>query len=160
MPIKRMKKLLDDQGVHYVTLRHSPAYTAQAVAASVHVPSKEMAKTVMIRVDGQTAMAVLPASYQVDFDQLRDSLEAARVSLMPEKEFRGQFPDCETGAMPPFGNLYGMPVYVAESLAEDEYIAFSAGTHHEVVVMKYADYQQVVQPRVMKFSMEILALSS
>ena len=160
MPIKRMKKLLDDQGVHYVTLRHSPAYTAQAVAASVHIPSKEMVKTVMIRVDGQTAMAVLPASYQVDFDQLRNSLEAARVSLMPEKEFRGQFPDCETGAMPPFGNLYGMPVYVAESLAEDEYIAFSAGTHHEVVVMKYADYQQVVQPRVMKFSMEILALSS
>ena len=92
MPIQRMKKLLDDQGVHYVTLRHSPAHTAQAVAASVHIPSKEMAKTVMIRVDGQTAMAVLPASYQVDFDRLRDSLEAARVSLMPEKEFRGPAP--------------------------------------------------------------------
>ena len=140
MPIKRIKKLLDDQAVRYVILRHSPAYTAQGVAASAHIPSKEMAKTVMIRANGKPAMAVLPASHQVNFDQLRDCLDAERVSLMSETEFRGRFPDCETGAMPPFGNLYGMPVYVAESLAEDEYIAFSAGNHHEVVIMKYADY--------------------
>lgn len=158
MPVKRMKKLLDDRGVRYVILRHSPAYTAQAVAASAHVPAKEMAKTVMIRADGEPAMAVLPASYQVNFDELRESLGVAHVSLMSENEFRGRFPDCETGAMPPFGNLYDMPVYVAKSLAEDEYIAFSAGNHHEVVIMQYADYEKVVRPKVMKFSIEIPAL--
>ena len=158
MPARRMRQFLDENEVRYVTLNHSPAYTAQAVASSAHIPSGQMAKVVMIRVDGKPAMAVLPASFQVDFDELRDGLGASEVVLMSENEFKNQFPDCETGAMPPFGNLYGMPVYVAESLAEDECIAFNAGTHREVVLMRYSDFERLVQPKATKFSTEILML--
>lgn len=158
MPAKKMREFLDENKVKYVTIQHSPAYTAQAVAASAHVPSKELAKTVMIKVDGKMGMAVLPASYQIEFDLLRDAVGGKHVSLAGEQEFKDRFPDCETGAMPPFGSLYGMPVFVAESLAEDDYIAFSAGTHHEVVIMRYEDYQMLVKPEVVKFSAEILAV--
>ena len=158
MPAKKMREFLNKNHVRYVTVQHSPAYTAQAVAASAHIPSKEMAKTVMIDIDGKPVMAVLPASYQVDFEQLQDALGARRISLLHEKDFKDRFPDCEPGAMPPFGNLYGIPVFVSESLAEDEYVAFNAGSHHEVVLMTYADYEQLVGPRIVKFTAEILAV--
>jgi Ala-tRNA(Pro) deacylase len=153
-----MREYLNKNHVRYVTVEHSPAYTAEAVAASAHVPSKEMAKTVMIEVDGLPAMAVVPAAFHVDLELLREALNAQCVSLLREKDFRDRFPDCAPGAMPPFGNLYGMPVYVSESLAEDEYVAFSAGSHHEVVLMTYADYERLVAPRVIKFSAETMAL--
>lgn len=158
MPARKMREYLNKNHIQYVTVQHSPAFTAQAVAASAHIPSKEMAKTVMIEVDGKMAMAVLPASYQVEFEQLKEALNAQDISLMHEKDFKDHFPDCEPGAMPPFGNLYGMPVFVAESLAEDEYIAFSAGSHHEVVLMTYADYQRLVAPSIVKFTAEVLAV--
>ena len=156
MPARKMREYLNKNDIRYVTVQHSPAYTAQAVAASAHVPSKEMAKTVMLDIDGKMAMAVLPASYQVNFEQLKDALNAEEVGLLHEKDFKDHFPDCEPGAMPPFGNLYGMPVFVAESLAEDEYIAFSAGSHREVVLMTYADYQRLVAPSIVKFTTETL----
>lgn len=158
MPARKMREFLNKNDIRYVTVQHSPAYTAQAVAASAHVPSKEMAKTVMLDIDGKMAMAVLPASYQVNFDQLKEALNAKSISLLHENDFKGRFPDCEPGAMPPFGNLYGMPVFVAESLAEDEYIAFSAGSHHEVVLMTYADYQRLVAPSIVKFTTEVLSV--
>jgi len=156
MPIQRLREFLDREGIRYVTIHHSPAYTSQEVAQSAHVPGKELAKTVMVKVDGEMAMAVLPASYSIDFDQLREAIGAREVELAKEGEFARLFPECEIGAMPPFGNLYGgMAVYVAESLAEDEEIAFNACTHKELVRMRYEDFERLVQPQVIKFSVKV-----
>lgn len=152
MPVKKLKEYLDSHHVRYVTISHSRAFTAQQVAASAHIPGQELAKTVMVKVDGRMAMAVLPASYQVDFDQLRKTAGAGRIELASEEEFKDFFPQCEVGAMPPFGNLYGMDVYVAESLTEDEEIAFNAGTHTELIRMNYKDFARLAQPKVLKFS--------
>jgi Ala-tRNA(Pro) deacylase len=152
MPIEILRKYLDENDVRYVVLDHSRAFTAQEVAASAHVPGKELAKTVMVRIDEDLAMAVLPASYKVDFELLREAAGAARVELAEEAEFSGLFPDCEIGAMPPFGNLYGMKVYVAESLAEDEEIVFNGCSHTQLVRMAYADFERLVKPTVLRFS--------
>ena len=152
MPSKKLREFLDGKGVKYISIIHSKAYTAQEIAATAHIPGKELAKTVMIKVDGQLAMAVLPASYKVDFDLLTDALKADRVRLAYEQEFKDKCPDCEVGAMPPFGNLYEMEVYVAESLLEDEEIAFNAGTHTELMKMKYKDFERLVKPKILKFS--------
>lgn len=160
MPVRKMKKFLDKHHVRYVTVLHSPAYTAQAEAASAHLPAQEIAKTVMIEVDGKMAMAVLPASEQIEFSLLREALKAKSVKLLHETDFRGRFPGCEPGAMPPFGNLYGMPVFVSRTLADDKNIAFMAGSHRETIMMPYADYERLVHPKMLNFSAEILALGS
>ena len=149
---KKLKEYLDENRIRYVTIRHSPAYTAQEIAASAHIPGKELAKTVMVKLDDQMAMAVLPASHRVDFDQLCETAGARKTELATEAEFRDRFPGCDVGAMPPFGNLYEMPVYVSESLAEDETIAFNAGTHAELIQMTYADFERLVEPRVLSFA--------
>lgn len=119
MPTKKLKAFLDENDVRYVTMKHSRAYTAQEMAAKTHISGKEVAKTVIVKVDGKLAMMVLPASYQVDFKLLKQLFGTQQVTLATESEFEYFFPDCEVGAMPPFGNLYDMEVYVAESLAED-----------------------------------------
>ena len=147
MPIERLKKVLDQNGIKYVMLNHSPAYTAQEIAAAAHIPGKELAKTVILKLDGTFAMAVLPASCRIDFELVKDAFTATRVELATEDEFSNLFPNCEAGAMPPFGNLYGMHVYVAPELAEDEYIAFNAGTHTQLIQMKYVDFEDLVQPQ-------------
>jgi Ala-tRNA(Pro) deacylase len=152
MPVKKLTEYLDSNQIKYVSLTHSPAFTAQEIAASVHVPGKELAKSVIVKLDGKMAMAVLPASYKIDFDLLREAAGAKKVELASENEFREKFPECDVGSMPPFGNLYGMDVYVAESLAEDENIAFSAGSHVEVVKISYEDFENLVRPKVVKFS--------
>lgn len=152
MPAKKLKEFLDKNKVKYVAISHSPAFTAQEIAASAHVPGKALAKTVLVTVDGKMAMAVLPASYRVDVRLLREAAGAGAVELAMEREFKDLFPDCELGAMPPFGNLYGMDVYVAQSLSEDEDIAFNAGTHTELIRMRYADFERLVKPKVLKFS--------
>ena len=152
MPVKQLKEFLDQNQVKYVSVSHSVAYTAQEIAASAHVKGKELAKTVMVKVDGKMAMAVLPASYKVDFDLLREAIGVDDVELATEKEFRDMFPECEVGAMPPFGNLYGMDVYSARELAEDDEIAFNAGTHTELVKLAYADFERLVKPRVLEFA--------
>ena len=152
MPAKRLKEFLDGRKVKYVVIQHSPAFTAQEIAASAHVSGKELAKTVMVRIDGKMAMAVLPASFKVDFDRLREAAGAERVELAGEAEFEDMFPGCEVGAMPPFGNLYDMEVYVSKRLAEDEEIAFNAGSHTELVRLAYADFERLVSPRVAKIS--------
>lgn len=148
MPAARLKEFLDTHGVRYVSISHSITYTAQEVAASAHVRGKEMAKTVIVRIDGRLAMAVLPASPKVDAALLQDALGAKQVEIAAEKDFREAFPGCELGAMPPFGNLYGMEVYVDPSLTKDKEIAFNAGTHHELIRMAYADFEELVRPRV------------
>ncbi len=155
MPVRRLKEYLDSQQIKYVTISHSPAFTAQQIAATAHVPGKELAKTVMVLVDGEMAMAVLPASLRVDLDHLQEMIGAKRVELADERSFRDMFPECEVGAMPPFGNLYGMDVYVADSLAEDEEIAFNAGSHTELIRMAYADFERLVKPRVLAFTARV-----
>ena len=155
MPVKRLKEFLDSHSMKYVTISHSRAFTAQETATSAHIPGKELAKTVMVKADGKMAMAVLPASYKVDFDLLKKATGSGKIEIADEEEFKGLFPGCEVGAMPPFGNLYGMDVFVAKSLTEDEEIAFNAGSHRELVRMAYKDFEGLVKPRVMKFSVEI-----
>ncbi len=158
MPAKKLKAFLDENNVRYVTLKHSNAYTAQEVASSAHVSGKEFAKTVMIKTNGKMAMAVLPAAYQIDFEQLKKALGSEKVLLANEAEFKYHFPDCEVGAMPPFGNLYDMNVFVAEVLTKNEEIAFNAGTHSELIRMKYEDFNKLVNPKVLKFSWKTVSL--
>jgi len=153
MPVKKLKDFLDGQNIKYVTISHSKAYTAQEIAGSAHIPGKELAKTVMLKIDGKMAMAVLPASHKVNFDLLKKTVEASDIELAGEREFRDLFPQCEVGAMPPFGNLYGMEVFVAESLSEDEEIAFNAGSHTELIRLAYKDFERLVRPKKVKFSL-------
>ncbi len=148
MPVKKLKEFLDANRIRYVAIIHSPAYTAQQIAASAHVPGKELAKTVVVKIDARLAMVVLPASYKVDFELLKAASGANKVELASEAEFKEKFPGCELGAMPPFGNLYGMDVYVAQSLSEDEEIAFNAGSHTELIKLAYQDYERLVGPKI------------
>lgn len=154
MPVRKLKEFLDQNGVRWVSIIHSPAYTAQEVAASAHVRGRDLAKTVMVKVDGKPVMVVLPASQRVDFQVLREVTGGQNVVLASEAEFRELFPDCEAGAMPPFGNLYGMDVYVAPKLAEDEEIAFNAGSHTELMKLRYADFERLVKPKVAAFAQQ------
>jgi Ala-tRNA(Pro) deacylase len=148
MPAQRLKEFLDSRNVRYVTIIHSPAYTAQAIAHTAHISGKELAKTVILKVDGALAMAVLPATHKVNLDVLKESTGAGSVELAEERDFLDAFPGCELGAMPPFGNLWKMPVYVAQRLTEDEMIAFNAGSHTELIQMAYADFERLVEPQI------------
>jgi len=152
MPAKKLTSFLDEQKVKYVKVSHSPAYTAQEIAAIAHIAGRELAKTVIVKLDGEMAMAVLPASFRVDFKLLKKTAKAKKAELAGEEEFRDRFPECELGAMPPFGNLYDMKVYVAESLTADDEIVFNAGSHTELVRMSYKDFERLVKPTVLKFS--------
>jgi Ala-tRNA(Pro) deacylase len=152
MPVQKLKEFLDSHKIKYIRVSHSAAYTAQEIAASAHIPGKELAKTVIVKIDGKMAMAVLPASYKVDFDLLKEAAGASQLVLASEQEFADVFPQCEVGAMPPFGNLYGMEVFVAATLAEDEEIAFNAGSHTELIRLSYKDFDGLVKPKVVKFS--------
>ena len=156
MPSKKLREFLDSHNIKYVSIKHSIAYTAQEIAASAHIRGKELAKTVLIKVDGKMLMAVLPASYRIDFEALKFSLGAERLRLANEQEFKDKFPECEVGAMPPFGNLYDMEVFVAQSLTDDEEIYFNAGTHTELIQMSYKDFEKLVQPKTLKFSAKLL----
>jgi len=128
MPSRRLKEFLDAKKIKYITIKHSPAYTAQEIAASAHVHGRELAKTVIINKDGKLAMAVLPADYHVDIDVLRKATGAKSLTIATEQEFKDAFPECEIGAMPPFGNLYGMETFVEDSLSACREIVFNAGT--------------------------------
>ncbi|WP_372639071.1 aminoacyl-tRNA deacylase [Fodinibius sp.] len=149
MPLNKLINYLDEHGKKYVVIKHSPAFTAQEVAASAHIPGKEMVKTVIVKADGAMKMVVLPSTYDVDFDAVKEATGAGEVELASEEEFEDIFPDCELGAMPPFGNFYELDTLVAESLTDDEVIAFNAGTHKELVRMNYSDYEELVDPEIM-----------
>jgi len=151
MPVQKLKAFLDENGVNYAVIQHSRAFTAQEIAELTHTPGKELAKTVMAVIAGKVAMIVIPASHRVDFKCLSE-VAGTSVELADEGDFVELFPNCDMGAMPPFGNLYDMPVYVSETLAEDESIAFSAGTHSEVIRLEYADFERLVNPIVGRFS--------
>ena len=152
MPVKALKKFLDACNVKYTCIVHSPAYTAQEVAESAHIKGHSMAKVVIVKLDGVMAMAVLPADTKVVLQELRELTGHENVQFATEDEFKSRFPDCEPGAMPPFGNLYSMDVYVAEPLTQNRHIAFSAGSHMEVIQLAYADFERLANPKVLSFS--------
>ncbi len=151
MPATKLKAFLDSRGIRYISIKHSMAFAASDVAESAHVRSRDFAKTIIVKIDGSLAMVVLPASRRIILHDLRELLVNDHVRLATETEFRDAFPDCEVGAMPPFGNLYGMPVYVAASLTDEPEIAFNAGTHSEVIKLAYGDFEQLVDPTVIDF---------
>ena len=152
MPIRRVREFLDSHNVRYEIVPHRPTYTAQEDAASSHISGKEVAKTVMVKVDGRMVMAVLPAPQMIDFDLLKGAAGAETVELAGEGEFKDIFPDCDVGAMPPFGNLYEIDVFVEEGLTKDEEIAFNAGTHSELIRLPYREYERLVAPKVGRFA--------
>jgi Ala-tRNA(Pro) deacylase len=147
MPLSKLREYLDSHHVKYLVLSHSLAYTAQGVAALAHVSGKKLAKTVIIKLDGKLAMAVVPASSHVDLERLR-TLTGRAVEIAAECDFQNAFPDCELGAIPPFGILYDMPVYADAALAEQEEITFSSGTHRELVRMNWGDMMRLIKPTV------------
>jgi Ala-tRNA(Pro) deacylase len=150
--LKRLTECLDKNHVKYVVLTHSPAYTASEIAAIAHVPGKEVAKTVIVNIDGKMNMAVLPANSMVDFGVLRKTSSANTVKLATEAEFKEKFPECEVGAMPPLGNLFEMEVIVDRSLTGSHDIIFNAGSHRELIRMAYPDFERLVRPRILSFS--------
>ena len=150
MVTRKLVDFLDQEKVPYQIIRHTPSYTAQGVAAATHISGKELVKTVIVKLDGVVSMVVVPASQRVNIPGLRRALGTMDVLLASEEEFKDRFPGCETGAMPPFGNLYGMPVIADVSVTEDDEIAFNAGSHAEVIRLAYRDFERLVAPRIMQ----------
>ncbi len=148
MTVARLKEFLKTNGVAHIVVNHPLAFTATSVAGAAHISGKEMAKTVVVNLDGRPALAVLPATQKVDLERLRRATGATSIELTDEREFTADFPGCEVGAMPPFGNLYGMEVFVEPRLAADPEIAFNAGSHTELIRMAYKDFERLVKPRL------------
>jgi len=148
----KLADFLEQKHVPYVTLPHPRAFTAQEIAAAVHVPGWEVAKSVIVRADGRFLMAVLPATRRIDLDQLKHAIGVSVIRLATEAEFAELFPECEVGAMPPFGNLYQIPVVVDESLKRDKEIVFNAGTHTETIRMAFGEFADLVRPMFASFT--------
>ena len=151
--LSRVKEYLDKQNVPYTHHVHRTAYTAQEVAAEEHISGKMMAKAVIVKFGDRLAMVALPASARLDLEAVRRLVGNKEARLASELEFTGAFPDCDVGAMPPFGNLYGVSVYVDTALAEDEEIAFNAGTHQDSIHMKYADFARLANPTIAQLAL-------
>jgi len=147
----RLKAFLDEKHVSYTLTTHSPTYTAQEAAATLHASGRELAKTVVVRAGEEALLAVLPAPYRINLEKL-GAVVGKTVRLATEQEFASLFPDCELGAMPPFGNLYSLPVYVDEALAAGEEIVFNAGTHQDAIRMRYADFARLAKPLACSFA--------
>jgi len=143
----RLQHFLHDQHIPFETIHHARALTAQETAASAHIQGHRLAKTVMVTIDGLLAMVVVPASQRVHFGLLRKATGAHEAELATEAEFSDRFPDCEVGAMPPFGNLYDMDVYIDDTLTASGEIAFNAGTHTDLLRMQYREFERLVKPK-------------
>jgi Ala-tRNA(Pro) deacylase len=156
MANKRILDYLDSHGVYYSVIKHTMAFTAQEIAASVHISGHELAKTVIVKLDDRLAMAVLPASYKVNFGVLRDIIGSRNIELATEHDFMYRFPDCDLGAIPPFGNLWNMEVFISERLSLNEDIVFSAGSRVELIRMKYNDYEKLVAPKTMSYMLSYI----
>jgi Ala-tRNA(Pro) deacylase len=148
MPAPRTRQLLDESKVKYATINHLPAFTARACARVTHVPADAFAKSVVVEIDGRWAMVLEPATTRLSLAQLKKVTGASRVSLATEKECRELFPDCEEGAIPPFGHLYGMDVYMSESLTHGRQLVFNAGSHSELISLAYGDFAALEHPKV------------
>jgi Ala-tRNA(Pro) deacylase len=149
----RLENYLRDNRVPFEEQHHPRAVSAQEVAASEHLPGRMLAKTVMVLADGQMVMLALPAPYQVDLEKAAAALGVEEARLAEEEQFADTFLDCELGAMPPFGNLYGVPVYVEKTLAQDETIVFRSGTHTQTMSVSYSDFERLVEPTVAQFAL-------
>jgi Ala-tRNA(Pro) deacylase len=158
--LKRLQSYLDGYKIPYQVVNHSVAYRAREAADSLHVPADTFAKVVIFKADGRFIMTVLPSIWNVDLKRLEEVLECPRVRLATEEELAVLFPDCEIGSMPPFGNLYGTPVYVDAMLAKDEEIVFDAGTHAGAIKIRYKDFAELVHPQVGEFHREPSKLES
>ena len=150
--IDRLEDFFLAKEVRYEMISHGPSYSAQRTAQAEHVPGREEIKVVMVKADGRNVMVVLPATHQVDFLKLKSVLDAGDLRLAEESEFASLFPDCEVGAMPPFGSLYSVPVYADRLLAEDDHIVFNGGTHREAFMISYRDYEKLEHPQVADFA--------
>lgn len=150
---ERLERYFTENGVSFNVTPHAEVYTAQEVAAVEHVPGMFVAKVVIAMVDGAPTMLVLPAPFRVDMAKLKSALRAKTAALATEDEFGGLFPDCELGAMPPFGNLYDVPVVVDRRLAEDPKIVFRAGNHRETMTIAYQDFERLVHPTIAEFGL-------
>jgi Ala-tRNA(Pro) deacylase len=158
MPVsQRLTMYLERNGVRYVAILHGKSGTAAEVAASLDLLAREVAKVVVVDVEGEYVMLVLPASRRVDFGKIADLFDGRQARLVPEAELRELFPDCEVGGMPPFGNLYGLEVLCDASLAEDEEIAFNAGSTTWAIRMSFADFQRLARPTIAVFAMRLVA---
>jgi Ala-tRNA(Pro) deacylase len=149
---ERLEAYLRKHQVPYQLQHHAQAFSAQKIAEREHIPGKMVAKTVIVMVDSQLIELVLPASSQVDLNKLQTYLGARDIRLAHESEFANVFPDCEVGAMPPFGNHYGIAVYMEKRLTEEETMVFPVGTHTDTMSLKYADFERLVQPKVIEFA--------
>lgn len=156
MATRRIREFLDGNNVRYVTISHSRAYTAQEVAESTHIPGRIMAKTVIVSIDGQLAMVIVPATRSVDLGAIRLARGTEDVRLADEPEFKDRFLGCQTGTVPPFGNLFGMDTFIDPSLADQVYIAFPAGTHTDAIVMHFNDYLRLVRPVFMEMASDLV----
>ena len=155
MPLsERLRSFLDSRRAEYTLTVHPQAYTAREVAAVEHLPTREVAKSVVVFGDGEFHMIVIPANKLVDFQEVRVALGLSHVRLATEEELGKLFPDCELGAMPPFGSLYGCNVYLDSSLAGEDTIAFNAGTHRDVIHMRTADFRNLAAPEIVSLARE------
>ena len=152
---KNLQKYLKENRVSYKAARHKVAYTAQEIAAAQHVPGKQLVKSVLVKTGKDFSIAVLPAIYLIDFKALKKLSKAKSVSLAHEKDMAAVIPDYEPGAMPPFGNLYNLPVYVEKSLTEGKEIVFNAGSHTDTIKMKYKDFEKLAKPKVGNFGKHV-----
>ena len=156
MLASRLCTFLETNHTPYAIQTHSLAFTAQGIAALTHTPGREMVKTVIVRAGGRYVMAVLPASEHIEFEALAHAIGASEAQIADEHEFGGLFPDCEVGAMPPFGNLYGLPVFMDEDLTTNREIAFNAGSHREIMRVPLGDYLKLVRPTIVAFARHAL----
>lgn len=151
---KRLEKLFREENVKFKVVKHEEAWSAQRLAGLLHIPGEQLAKVVMVRADDQWYMLVLPAPNRLEMPKVKRMLKAKEVRLAKEEEFANLFPDCDVGAMPPFGNLYGVPVYVDRALTMQSEITFPAGSHREVMQLTYADFERTAQPVAGDFSIQ------
>lgn len=150
MPLAKLKELLDTQHIKYTTINHSAAFTAPETAQSAHIAGKAMAKTVIVKFDGEMKMVVVPANLKIDLEALKTLVKAHKVELASEYEFTNRFPNCELGAMPPIGSLFGIDVYMDQSLTKNKEIAFNAGTHTELIKLSLKDYVNTTHPKLIR----------
>jgi Ala-tRNA(Pro) deacylase len=149
---KQLLNCLDQSGAAYEILQHPEAVTAQRIAQAAHIKARHQAKVVMVNSNGQDLMTVIPADRRIDLLKV-EKLTGKPASLETEQDFKSVFHDCALGAMPPFGNLYGLPTYVDQKLAQEDYIVFEAGTHTDAIKVKYSDYEKIVRPQVADLAM-------
>ena len=152
MPNEKLNAFLKENGVDYISIRHDPAFSAQAAAESAHFTGKGLAKTVIVKVDNELAMVVLPASDRVDLYAVSAAADGAGVVIADEAEFSERFPGCEPGAIPPFGNLFDMLIFLSPKLAEEAEIAFNAGSHTELIRMRFDDFERLTGTATIKLT--------